>query len=196
MDDNFIGNKARLKRELLPALIAWQRGRRGVTFNTEASVNLADDPELMQMMVDAGFDMVFVGIETPDEKCLQECSKKQNTGRDLVADVKKIQRAGLQVQGGFIVGFDSDTPSIFRRQIEFIQKSGIADSDGGAVAGAARHAPLRADEAGEPHRGVRHRRQRGRHDEHRPAHGAEGPSGGVPADSEAHLLAQRTTTSG
>ena len=69
--------------------------------------------------------MVFVGIETPDETCLQECSKKQNTGRDLVADVKKIQRAGLQVQGGFIVGFDSDTPSIFRRQIEFIQKSGI-----------------------------------------------------------------------
>jgi len=126
VDDNFIGNKARLKRELLPALIDWQRGRRGVTFNTEASVNLADDPELMQMMVDAGFDMVFVGIETPDETCLRECSKKQNTGRDLVADVKKIQRAGLQVQGGFIVGFDSDTPSIFRRQIEFIQKSGIA----------------------------------------------------------------------
>lgn len=126
VDDNFIGNKARLKRELLPALIAWQRvKRRGVTFNTEASVNLADDPELMQMMVDAGFDMVFVGIETPDDACLLECSKKQNMGRDLVADVKRIQRAGLQVQGGFIVGFDSDTPSIFRRQIEFIQKSGI-----------------------------------------------------------------------
>ena len=126
VDDNFIGNKARLKRELLPALVEWQRTARGITFNTEASVNLADDPELMQMMVDAGFDMVFVGIETPDETCLRECSKKQNTGRDLVEDVKRIQRAGLQVQGGFIVGFDSDTPSIFRRQIEFIQKSGIA----------------------------------------------------------------------
>ena len=126
VDDNFIGNKGRLKRELLPALIAWQRAKHyGVTFNTEASVNLADDPELMQMMVDAGFDTVFVGIETPDDTCLQECSKKQNMGRDLVADIKKIQRAGLQVQGGFIVGFDSDTPSIFRRQIEFIQKSGI-----------------------------------------------------------------------
>jgi len=126
VDDNFIGNTARLKRELLPALVKWQRKGRGITFNTEASVNLADDPELMRMMVEAGFDLVFVGIETPDETCLRECSKKQNTGRDLVADVKKIQRAGLQVQGGFIVGFDSDTPSIFRRQIEFIQKSGIA----------------------------------------------------------------------
>ena len=125
VDDNFIGHKARLKRELLPALIAWQQGRKGVTFNTEVSVNLADDPELMQMMADAGFDTVFVGIETPDENSLRECNKKQNTGRDLVADVKKIQRAGLQVQGGFIVGFDSDKPSIFRRQIEFIQKSGI-----------------------------------------------------------------------
>ena len=126
VDDNFIGSKARLKRELLPTLVKWQRGGRGVTFNTEASINLADDPKLMQMMGDAGFDTVFVGIETPDETCLRECSKKQNTGRDLVADVKKIQRAGLQVQGGFIVGFDSDTPSIFRRQIAFIQKSGIA----------------------------------------------------------------------
>ncbi len=125
VDDNFIGNKGRLKRELLPALIKWQQGRRGITFNTEASVNLADDPELMRMMVDAGFDIVFIGIETPDEQGLLECGKKQNTERDLVADVKKIQRAGLQVQGGFIVGFDSDTPSIFRRQIEFIQKAGI-----------------------------------------------------------------------
>ncbi|MGD1002671.1 MAG: B12-binding domain-containing radical SAM protein [Candidatus Brocadiia bacterium] len=126
VDDNFIGNKALLKRELLPALIEWQGQGRGITFNTQATVNLADDPELMRMMTGAGFDMVFVGIETPDEDCLRECNKKQNTGRDLVADVRKIQRAGLQVQGGFIVGFDSDTPSIFGRQIEFIQESGIA----------------------------------------------------------------------
>jgi len=125
VDDNLIGQKARLKGDLLPALIAWQRRRKAIPFSTEVSVNLADDPELMRMMVDAGFDTVFVGIETPDEASLKECSKRQNTGRDLVADVKKIHRAGLQVQGGFIVGFDSDRPSIFRRQIEFIQKSGI-----------------------------------------------------------------------
>jgi radical SAM superfamily enzyme YgiQ (UPF0313 family) len=96
-----------------------------MTFNTEVSINLADDEQLMQMMVEAGFDTVFIGIETPDDISLAECSKKQNRHRDMVKDVKEIQRAGLQVQGGFIVGFDSDLPSIFQRQIEFIQKSGI-----------------------------------------------------------------------
>ena len=88
-------------------------------------MNLADDEELMELMVRAGFETVFVGIETPDEEGLAECGKLQNKGRDLVATVKKIQNHGLQVQGGFIVGFDSDTPSIFERQIEFIQRSGI-----------------------------------------------------------------------
>jgi radical SAM superfamily enzyme YgiQ (UPF0313 family) len=125
VDDNFIGNKRKLKREVLPALIAWRRGKVGMSFQTEASVNLADDPELMEMMVRAGFNTVFVGIETPDETSLSECSKVQNKGRDLVAAVKTMQRAGLEVQGGFIVGFDSDTPSIFQRQIDFIQRSGI-----------------------------------------------------------------------
>ncbi len=126
VDDNFIGNKKVLKQELLPALIAWRRGKVGMPFNTEVSINLADDPELMQLMSDAGFDTVFVGIETPDDDSLAECSKKQNLKRDLVEDVKRIQRAGLEVQGGFIVGFDSDTPTIFQRQTEFIQRSGIA----------------------------------------------------------------------
>ena len=124
VDDNLIGNKRALKTELLPALIEWQK-RRGVPLFTEASINLADDEALMTQMAEAGFDMVFIGIETPDEAGLAECAKRQNQHRDLVADVKRIQRAGLQVQGGFIVGFDSDTPTIFRRQIEFIQKSGI-----------------------------------------------------------------------
>jgi len=125
VDDNFIGNKGHLKTDLLPRLIAWRQTKRGITFQTEASINLADDPELMRLMADAGFDTVFVGIETPEDIGLAECSKKQNENRDLVADVKRIQRAGLQVQGGFIVGFDSDKPSVFRRQIEFIQNSGI-----------------------------------------------------------------------
>jgi radical SAM superfamily enzyme YgiQ (UPF0313 family) len=76
-------------------------------------------------MVAAGFDTIFVGIETPDDKSLAECHKTQNKSRDLVADVRKLHHAGLQVQAGFIVGFDSDTPSIFQRQIDFIQQSGI-----------------------------------------------------------------------
>ena len=125
VDDNFIGNKKQLKSEILPALIAWRKGKIGMPFNTEASINLADDPELMTLMTQAGFETVFVGIETPNEDSLVECSKIQNKGRDLVESVKRLQRAGLQVQGGFIVGFDSDTPAIFQQQIDFIQKSGI-----------------------------------------------------------------------
>ncbi len=125
VDDNLIGNKRDLQAALLPALIAWQRGKHGITFYTEASINLADDETLMRQMVEVGFDSVFVGIETPDEEGLAECNKRQNRGRDLVADVKRMQRAGLQVQGGFIVGFDSDTATTFQRQVDFIQKSGI-----------------------------------------------------------------------
>ncbi|MFN2219833.1 MAG: B12-binding domain-containing radical SAM protein [Anaerolineae bacterium] len=128
VDDNFIGNKKQLKSEVLPALIAWRRGKNGLRFSTELSINLADDEELMSMMVDAGFTAVFVGIETPDDGSLAECSKYQNRGRDLVESVRRMQRAGMQVQGGFIVGFDSDEPSIFQRQIEFIQKSGIVSA--------------------------------------------------------------------
>ena len=125
VDDNFIGNKKQIKSEVLPALIEWRKGKTGMSFNTEASINLADDPVLLELMVQAGFDTVFVGIETPNEDSLTECSKSQNKGRDLVESVRKLQRAGLQVQGGFIVGFDNDSPSIFQQQIDFIQKSGI-----------------------------------------------------------------------
>lgn len=127
VDDNLIAQPRHLKDDLLPALIYWQqRGRRRIDFNTQASINLADDPELMDLMVHAGFDTVFVGIETPSSEALASCGKKQNLGRDLLADVKRLQRAGLEVQGGFIVGFDTDTASVFQRQIEFIQRSGIA----------------------------------------------------------------------
>jgi radical SAM superfamily enzyme YgiQ (UPF0313 family) len=125
VDDNLIGDRRRFREELLPALLAWKAREKGITFQTEVSINLADDDELTAMMVQAGFDSVFVGIETPADESLAECRKVQNRGRDLVESVRRLQRAGLQVQGGFIVGFDSDTPTIFQRQIEFIQKSAI-----------------------------------------------------------------------
>ncbi len=126
VDDNFIGNKGKLKKEHLPAIIEWQKKRNfPFSFNTQVSVNLADDQELMQLMSDAGFTAVFVGIETPDPAGLEECSKLQNQNRDLIESVKIMQRMGFEVQGGFIVGFDSDTTNVFQRQIDFIQNSGI-----------------------------------------------------------------------
>ncbi|MHC4708608.1 MAG: B12-binding domain-containing radical SAM protein [Planctomycetota bacterium] len=126
VDDNFIGNKGRLKKEVLPAIIEWMETRQHpFTFNTQASINLADDEELMKLMVRAGFDCVFIGIETPSEESLAECNKVQNKGRDLVDCITRIQEAGMQVQGGFILGFDSDDAGVFDNLIQFIQKSGI-----------------------------------------------------------------------
>jgi len=125
VDDNFIGNKGYLKTHLLPALIEWRKDKKGCVFFTQASINLADDPELLDLMIKAGFDAVFIGIESPDEASLTECHKTQNKNRDLLESVAIIHRSGLQVMGGFIVGFDNDRPSIFQRQIDFIQKSGI-----------------------------------------------------------------------
>jgi radical SAM superfamily enzyme YgiQ (UPF0313 family) len=125
VDDNFIGNKARTKA-LLIALIAWRRQTgSSISFLTEASINLADDAELLALMVEAGFRKVFIGIETPSAASLAECHKVQNRGRDLVAAVQVLQRAGLEVMGGFIVGFDSDTGDIFKQQFNFIQRSGV-----------------------------------------------------------------------
>ena len=129
VDDNFIGNKSELKKNLLPAMKAWmEKHEFPFTFNTQASLNLADDDELMALMVETGFSSVFIGIETPEEKSLRECNKLQNTNRDLVQSVKKMQNAGLQVSAGLIVGFDSDTESTFQRQIDFIQESGIVSA--------------------------------------------------------------------
>lgn len=126
VDDNFIAHKSYLKRELLPKLIEWQESKKTMTkFYTECSINIADDPDLMRLMVRAGFNQVFIGIETPDHSALEACGKQHNTSRDMLENIKRIQRAGLEVQGGFIVGFDTDTPSIFQQQIEFIQNSGI-----------------------------------------------------------------------
>jgi len=125
VDDNFIGDRRRTK-SLLRELIAWrERTRHGMGFLTEASVNLADDPEMCRLMVEAGFKKVFVGIETPLPESLQECHKLQNRGRDLAESVKELQRAGLEVMGGFIVGFDHDRLDVFKQQFEFIQRSGV-----------------------------------------------------------------------
>ncbi len=126
VDDNFIGNKAVLKQDVLPAVIEWMENRKHpFRFLTEASINLSDDEELMEMMQKAGFKEVFVGIETPDEESLKECHKFHNAQRNLVDSVKKIHNHGIQVSGGFIVGFDNDPASIFDAQINFIQQSGI-----------------------------------------------------------------------
>ena len=126
VDDNFIGNKKKLKAEILPAIISWTKERKyPFAFSTEASINLSDDEELMRLMVAAGFNTVFIGVESPNEESLDECDKFLNKNRDLIASIQKIQNHGLEVQGGFIVGFDSDPLSIFKSQINFIQKSGI-----------------------------------------------------------------------
>jgi len=129
VDDNFIGNKQVIKYDLLPAMKAWMKEYDyPFVFNTEASINLADDDELLKLMAETGFNSVFIGIETPEENSLHECNKVQNKNRDLLQSIKKIQNAGLQVSGGFIVGFDSDSPSVFQRQIDFIQQSGIVSA--------------------------------------------------------------------
>lgn len=125
VDDNFIGNKTKVK-EMLSQLIRWQKKHRyPFRFFTEASTNLADDKELMKMMSAANFYKVFVGIETPNVESLKECGKMQNVSRNLEEAVRIIQGNGMQVMGGFIVGFDNDLPSIFESQIRFIQKTGV-----------------------------------------------------------------------
>ena len=150
VDDNFIGNTKKLKQVILPDLENWGR-QHGFpfTFYTQTSINLADDEELIKLMVRVGFESVFIGIETPHEESLSECHKQQNKRRDLVAAVKKLQRLGLEVQGGFIIGFDSDPPSIFEKQIEFIQRSGIVTAMVGllnAMQGTGLYRRLQAEE--------------------------------------------------
>jgi radical SAM superfamily enzyme YgiQ (UPF0313 family) len=125
VDDNFIGNKVKVKT-LLHHLIEWQKAHKyPYKLLTEASTNLAEDDELMKLMSAANFHKVFLGIETPNLESLEECSKYQNTRKDLAESVRTIHRNGMQVMGGFIVGFDSDRESIFETQIQFIQKIGV-----------------------------------------------------------------------
>lgn len=125
VDDNFIGNKVSVKK-MLTNLARWQKEHKHpFKFLTEASTDLADDEELMKMMSSANFHKVFLGIESPNIDSLNECNKYQNIKRNLADAVRTIQRHGMQVMGGFIVGFDSDPESIFETQIKFIQQVGI-----------------------------------------------------------------------
>ncbi|MBI5843840.1 MAG: B12-binding domain-containing radical SAM protein [Deltaproteobacteria bacterium] len=127
VDDNFIGNKGRVKDELLPAMIEWQKiHRHPFRFFTEASINLAEDDALLAAMRDAAFNEVFIGIETPSAEGLAETGKTQNLKCDMPSAIKKIQSYGIEVMAGFILGFDSDTEDIAERQIKFIQETGIA----------------------------------------------------------------------
>lgn len=129
VDDNFIGNKNKLKSEILPGLIEWLKEKKyPFEFITEVSINLADDDELIKLMVEAGFYSIFVGIETPNDDSLSECGKSQNRKRNLVAAINKLQRSGMLVSGGFIIGFDSDPADIFQQQVNFIQSSGIVNA--------------------------------------------------------------------
>jgi radical SAM superfamily enzyme YgiQ (UPF0313 family) len=137
VDDNFIGNKKKLKAEILPAVIDWMKKRHyPFTFLTQTSINLADDEYLMQLMTKANFTQVFIGIESPSKESLAECGKTQNETRDLSTAIKKLQNRGLEVQGGFIVGFDSDRQAIFQDIVNFVQGSGVVTAMVGLL-----HAP-------------------------------------------------------
>jgi radical SAM superfamily enzyme YgiQ (UPF0313 family) len=125
VDDNFIGNKRNV-RLMMPDLCEWmERHKHPFRLFTEASVNLADDEELLSLMQRANFRKVFLGIETPVEESLKETQKSQNTRRSLIESVRRIQAHGMEVMAGFIVGFDSDPVDIFQRQIDFIRQSAI-----------------------------------------------------------------------
>ncbi|MEJ2614408.1 MAG: B12-binding domain-containing radical SAM protein [Ignavibacteriaceae bacterium] len=129
VDDNFIGNKRKIKTNLLPALIEWQREKNyPYSFITEVSINLADDDGLIDLMSKAGFYSIFVGIETPNDESLVECGKSQNLKRSMVDSVNKLIKRGFVVSGGFIIGFDNDPPNIFQKQINLIQESGIVSA--------------------------------------------------------------------
>jgi len=126
VDDTFIGKRRKLEEEILPVMVEWQQNRKyPFSLSTQVSIDLADDEKLIRLLVTAGFDRIFIGIESSNEESLVECNKRQNEHRDIVASVKKLHNNGLQVQAGFILGFDSDPVSVFKSQIKLVQQSGI-----------------------------------------------------------------------
>ncbi len=125
VDDNFIGNKRNVKL-LLQELKIWQAEHQyPFTFNTEASVDLAADSELMELMVACNFNAVFLGIETPDEESLQLTKKFQNTRSSLIESVEKIIQAGLRPMAGFIIGFDGEQKEAGSRIVDFVEQAAI-----------------------------------------------------------------------
>ena len=125
-DDNLIGNKGLLKNDLLPRLIEWRdRNKYAPGFDTQVTINLSDDDELMQLMIEAGFRKLFIGIESLEDKALLQMKKNQNTKRNLVNTVNKLHSSGFIIVGGFILGLDGDTPEVFQNQIDFINESGM-----------------------------------------------------------------------
>jgi radical SAM superfamily enzyme YgiQ (UPF0313 family) len=126
VDDNFIGNK-KLVKQVLPEIAKWQC-ENGTPFNfyTEASVNLAEDDKLIDLMIDAGFKSVFIGIETPSQESLKETRKVQNLKIDLIEALHHVHKRGMMVMAGFILGFDNEGPNIFQRMIDFVERSGVS----------------------------------------------------------------------
>ena len=191
VDDNFIGNKHYLKTDLLPALIRWRRTRKGCVFFTEASINLADDPALMALMVEAGFDTVFIGIETPDEKALGRVQQGPEQ-RDAIwsEDVKRIQRAGFRCRAGS----SSDSTAIPSRSSSgrsiSSRQSGIVTAMVGmlqAPPGTRLYERMKQESRLV---GDDLRRQRGRHDQHHPENGPRAIDRRISDHHGAHLRAQ------
>ena len=126
VDDNFIGNRKKLKNDILPAMLEWAEERDfPFTYTTETTLDICDDDVLIDLMANVGFSHIFIGIETPNNASLAECGKYQNIDRDIITSIKKLHQKGLRVSGGFIIGFDNDSPEIFDAQINLIQKSGV-----------------------------------------------------------------------
>jgi radical SAM superfamily enzyme YgiQ (UPF0313 family) len=148
VDDNFIGNKKAVK-ELLPQIAAWRRRTKApLDFYTDASMNLADDLELVDLMTDAGFSAVFIGIETPSQEALRETKKFQNLDRDMAEQVGDLLGRGLEIRAGFILGFDNDGEDIFERMVEFIERAALPSAMIGVLA-ALPNTPLSARLAAE-----------------------------------------------
>ncbi len=125
-DDNLIGNKGMLKKDLLPKLIEWRdKNKFAPGFDTQVTINLSDDEELMQLMLESGFRRLFIGIETLEDDALMQMKKRQNARRDLLDTVRNLQARGFILVGAFILGLDTDTPSVFQNIIDFINESGL-----------------------------------------------------------------------